>query len=633
MFALSLAPRLYQLDNRSIWMDEDRQAEIAGRGFDLDLVSRAAEQHQPPIDYYAEAIGLALFGVTEHGARVHAALFGALASALLFFLLGRLFHHPLPVLLGTAMFVFDVYMVRYSQEGRPISCGVFFTVLYLVGLHTYLFPRTAGSAASGETPARFFARELLRGVLLFTAVLLFFLSVGFQPIVFVAVSTVALLPGLLRRRLRWRIALVVGITVLAFLAALPILQESMGHGRELIGTASLWDRITGVVESLGAFDKASWWGKYDRLIPHHQTLVAVLALPALLGWLIEWKKNRRHAAVAGGLYLLAFALLYPPAFDIVYRSQISWKVQTRYFLTFQPVLVTGIAGAVFFAVRAVTRVTRHRFAMARWAFCLVVLALFIQAEKQNGITLQAVYQRQERTDWRSLYALFNREGKPRDTAFIMNLTRIDRWSPRFYATQFYYSHRPRQVRLNPLENLPILYARERLNKKHNLFLVTPYGNEKLTADHWQGVQEVAFHRFHKLAVIQVKSRIRMKPHIVKVFDILTGKLTKEESNFRVWHIFAQLKLADGDLPGAAALIQDLRAMDKRRKLSGPVIRPLMRVLNRKQKALRASSPPDPATGLPSPPSLAPSSPASATGKSQGPNDDQSPGSAKRVSAM
>ncbi len=590
VFALSLGLRLYQLDNKSIWMDEDRQAELAGRGFDLALVSRAAEQHQPPIDYYAEAIGLALFGVTEHGARVHAAIWGALAAALFFCLLRRLFRHPLPVLIGTAMLALDVYMVRYSQEGRPIFCGIFFAVLYLYTLHVFLFPHAPlGGPLPAGAPLRRLLEELPRGAVLLIVVFGFFLSVGFQPIVFVGVSSVAMLPGMLDRRIRYRIMIAMAITFLAFLAALPILQQSMGHGEQLIGRTSLWGRLSGVVTNLGAFDRSSWWSKYDRLIPHHQTLIASLALPALLGGFIDWKGKRSVGALTGGLYLLVFALLYPPIFDVIYRSQISWKLQTRYFLTLQPVLIAAMAALTFFSLRAATQLTLRRFKAARWGFCLVILALFVRAEQGNNATLKSIYHRQEKTDWRALYALFQQQGQPRDSAFIMNLMRIDRWTPEFYAMQFYYPKRHRKVRPTRLENLPTQYARNRFHKRHNLFLVTPYGNEKIAADFWKGADEVAFHRFNKLAVIQVKNKGRMNQHITKVFEVLTKRLKKEESNFRAWSLFAQLKLADNDLKGAALLIHDLNAMDKRKKLYGPVIRPLVKMLKRKQKSQRTDN--------------------------------------------
>ena len=201
LFVLSLGLRVYRIDNSSIWMDEDAQAsKILKNTEKVSLVRRAAEQHQPPVDYYAESLFLRLFGTNELGARFHAALWGALASVLFFLLMIELIKRPFEAAFLSLLFVFDSDLIFYSQEGRPISCGVFFAVLLL--FVTCRFTKLKASPDS----------LLVLGAIYFISCTLFLLSVGFQPVVFCFVSLLSALPLLAFRAYRLKVVLLFLLT-------------------------------------------------------------------------------------------------------------------------------------------------------------------------------------------------------------------------------------------------------------------------------------------------------------------------------------------------------------------------------------------------------------------------------------
>ena len=87
IFMIAFLMRLYNIEYRDVWMDEDRQSGYAAQGpFDLDITQKAAAQCQPPLDPFIQSIGISNFGINEMGIRIHTAFLGAL-TVLLFYIL------------------------------------------------------------------------------------------------------------------------------------------------------------------------------------------------------------------------------------------------------------------------------------------------------------------------------------------------------------------------------------------------------------------------------------------------------------------------------------------------------------------------------------------------------------------
>src|SRR6187551_919384 len=227
LFVVALAIRLYGIENRSIWMDEDHQARCILRGkFDLSMLTRSAEQQQPPLDYYLEYLGFEWFGVTPLGARFHAAVLGSLTVLVVYLLLRRVFESRLTILLGTLLALLHPLMLYYSREGRPIACGVFFAVLVLYLLHWFMY---------GEGSVYLL---LLRGGLLGIVACGFMLAVGFQPLIFLASTGLALTPALFVSRLRWRALGAMLCIALGALVALPVLLRVLERATRYVGRTS-----------------------------------------------------------------------------------------------------------------------------------------------------------------------------------------------------------------------------------------------------------------------------------------------------------------------------------------------------------------------------------------------------------
>lgn len=553
IFLIALVPRLYRLGSKNVWMDEGKQAEMAAvNPLDFDLADRAARIQQPPIDIFLQSISIMNFGYNETGIRMQAAILGAVAAVLFFLVLQRIIPNRPAVLLGTLAFIFHPFLIRYSQEGRPISTGIFFSLLYLYFLLESFHPSRSD-------------RKLLRPFFILTAVQVgFFLSVGLQPVVFLLASSICLAPNLMVKERRTLTLFTYLSTAAAFIVSLPIIQMtiSYGAGYNSLEQTSILDMLKNIG---GGFDYVT----VSNIAPFYKTILADYGLffaAALIAGTIGFifNPNRRRYTFPAA-YFTVFFLIFPLIYTVIFRSQISLNIiKQRYYLTFAPVCLALMALAVGLWLsldeKAASLSRRWRHVPA-----VILAALFIYSFVPNLQSVSQVY-KAKKPEWKKMYDIFLYDSEPGDMAYMLNLVRIGRWNPFFRARAFYYSsHHERPVSLREAQQIPAdLKNPELWKSERNIYIVTRYGWEKIKKDFFKGVEGVDVFLFGQLSLIRIKKNPTTKENFISVLRTLKAKLPPHENNYFLYEILISIDLDKGNIESARKNLEVLEAMPGRK---------------------------------------------------------------------
>lgn len=577
LFLVALAPRLYRLDSKSVWLDEAEQASRAAvNPFALNLADLAASNQQPPMDDFFESIFIKNFGYNETGIRMHAALMGALAAVFFFLLLRRIVPGYAAILLGTLIFIFHPFLIRYSQEGRPISGGIFFGVLYLYFLFDFfLRPGT-------DRPVRSFA--------VLTAVqTAFLLSVGFQPVVFLVVSSICLAPNLFSKERRHRTLLAYLSSASAFIISLPILRMVINRGSVYVSGNSILDMLGSLFQGFKHVTASNILPLYRTILGDYFLFFAAAAAAGIFGF-IQYKKGVAPPARMGNYgftssYFLMFFLVYPLIYITMFRAAIdsTFRVKPRYYLSFAPVCLALVAVAVGFSLfpgkktRAVSKTRRYVPILVSG----ILGILFIYSFTSN---LQSVSQRYktDKAEWKKVYDIFLYDSEPGDIAYMLNLVDPKRWQSYFNSKRIYYDRRhARSVVLKRARyNIPADMRNPELWKRgRNIYIVTGAGSEKIKKDFFKGVENIDLFLFHKISVIRVKKGPLTKEHLVSTLRTLKEKLSGKYTSYLLYEILISIDLDRGDIEKAGENIEALEALDRKKRLK-KFITPLKKRLER-----------------------------------------------------
>lgn len=304
-------PHLYSV---SLWIDEVTQfyGDQNLPKFVADPALFAAIQQQPPIDYYLSAFSRILFGANESAVLFHSILFGGLSFFLFLLWLIQIGFPAILAAIPIIIFASHHSLLRFSSEARPISLGVFFSLATLIFSYESL------------------SRRHVSAIFLGASSLLLLNSVGFQPIFFVAVLAVSLLPVCYVRLSKKEAA-----RFLAALALLPILfffptaseiyRESANQNQFFSGPVMgvIWSGVTELEwNSFSSFFKTLNCLKWLPFIP-----LALMVLAAI--WPAARFRRRRREILSWALAGLVFAFLFPLLFRAAW-SLIDWYLHPYY---------------------------------------------------------------------------------------------------------------------------------------------------------------------------------------------------------------------------------------------------------------------------------------------------------------
>jgi hypothetical protein len=289
--------RFHALDRKSLWMDELRQVGYYRSSSVAEVVSKAASQQQPPLDYL---IGYGLYwaglDLSDWWVRFPAAVFGVL-GVLCIVILGVGAAGPAVGLLAGFLAALSPLHIAMSQEARPYTI---FTFLLLLTLLLFVRARVRPRAAN------WFWFGL--------ALLLCLLARAIEPVVLSGVLVLYVLGRLvipLERRPERAVTAAADSTVRVWdLETGKCVRALEGHtdavtrvaltadGRRAVsgsrdGTVRLWDLDTG--ECL-------------RVLPGHASGVTDFSLPSRRSWIETREIPRFWPALCAILIPLALTL-------------------------------------------------------------------------------------------------------------------------------------------------------------------------------------------------------------------------------------------------------------------------------------------------------------------------------------
>lgn len=309
--------RYPELFSFSLWIDEITQFQgywDSPRRVEIDPALFAAAQQQPPADYYLSAFARKAFGMSEAAVLAHAIAFGILnfAAFLLWLIQIRfpLALAPIPILL----FASHHSLLQFSAQGRPISMAVFFALLTLIFTLESVQRRRAGVFALGSS-----------------AILLLY-SVGLQPMFFLSILSVSLLPLLLRHFGRSEAAkLFLALSVIPLLLFSPtvweIYRESVRFDQ--FHSAPFFELWWHALKNLGWESLNAYLGTFW----HALWVLFICPLVFALSGILRAAGYRRFPPAMGSWALAGsiFTVLFPLAFQ-VFWGIINWNNNLYYYV-------------------------------------------------------------------------------------------------------------------------------------------------------------------------------------------------------------------------------------------------------------------------------------------------------------
>lgn len=578
IFISALGLRLFHLDYRDAWMDELAQYSYTQKGtFNPSITTDAATQGQPPLDASLQTLGLLNFGTNETGLRCHAAGLGALSILFFFLLLNHLTHSLFPSTIATLFLTFHPWLIRYSQEGRPISTTITMSIIYLSIL--FFFLKKNQSPLHTAPPPPPLTSSLL---ILISFQTWFILSAGFQPLIFILTSCLALLPLLFSKTFRRPTLFILLSVPLSFLIAYPILKTSIDLNANLyLQTYSPLEKTLSIFNHLFSIPLHDYLDFFQPLTHYFHWLFLLTLIPGIIGLIDTIRHKTMNITSAAFIYFLIFVPTFPLLFYSTFTTLIKTKIKTRYFLSFTPALAALLALSLFFTLHAFLPVIKNKIKTHRaklWNISTltytIITFLFILAFFSNWGKLEDLYKSKNR-EWNKVYELFSNYSTPHDQAYVMNLSPPGQWAPLSFPNKEFY--------LNKTNSYPITIALKDQNAlasdypgflnpnfQGNIFIVFIYGEEKLKPSLFKNLPFIRFYPFYRLPVIQVLNQGQLPQHLTQLFLHLCDHLPIHPSNYLAFQVLFYLHTFNHNFERAGQLLNTLEKMNGNGKLSIPI---------------------------------------------------------------
>ena len=379
LFAAAAAVRLFRLDHFSYGLDEILQAYWVSGDWPFFWKSLRFDAVHPPLDYLVARV-IEPLGPADWARKLPAVAWGLGTVLCLGLLLARR-AGAAAGWVSAVLLAFAPFHVRYSQEFRPYSLGLFFLALSLLLLDRWLERPGAGRLLAVWLASLATAYALyLAAVVLAIAAAAMLVEDAFSPDTGRRQAA--------RRFLAWSPAFVAALAV-AYLPWWPVVLEAARRPPMAAASPASWERW-GRILSFFAFapDDGQPLGRKGPLF-----LLLVTA-----GIVIAWRRP-------GLRFLVVWLFLGLATIEVLGRMHPHYDVSRRY-------LPAGLAFPALGAlpIAALASKPRRRVAAA------LVLALVLVFDLRS----LGVYFRDGRADWRTLADYLRRESPPRERVFTEN---------------------------------------------------------------------------------------------------------------------------------------------------------------------------------------------------------------------
>jgi hypothetical protein len=198
----------------------------------------------------------------------------------------------------------------------------------------------------------------------------------------------------------------------------------------------------------------------------------------------------------------------------------------------------------------------------------LVVAAFLTYSIISSMDTLSFFYKTKNAEWKKVYNIFKYNSEPGDIAYMLNLVKIDRYSPYFLSTNFYYNENEfRPVILNHARDIPSHLKDSKIwNQKRNIYLLCSYGWEKIKKQYFKGMKNVKLFRFVALSLIRIQVKPDSPEDFIFTLRMLKEKLPETESNYLIYQILIQIDLDNGNIEDARKNIKILELANKRKKL-------------------------------------------------------------------
>lgn len=128
--------RFYNIDVRSLWLDEAITVNLAQSGIKDIILNRASTGIHPPLYFIFIRTWILVFGDSEVALRSFSAIFSTLSIPLIYMLTSKVFD-SVTAIISALLFAFSPFQLYYSQEARMYPLLTFFLVLSLYLLYKW----------------------------------------------------------------------------------------------------------------------------------------------------------------------------------------------------------------------------------------------------------------------------------------------------------------------------------------------------------------------------------------------------------------------------------------------------------------------------------------------------------------
>ncbi|MFK5892375.1 MAG: hypothetical protein QM504_04040 [Pseudomonadota bacterium] len=413
LFLFSLMLRTQGLDFESLWMDEVRQVSYYKAPF-FDMFKYSALQQQPPLDYWIGHL-LFLFYDSDFTARLPAAVFGSFSVVLLASLLSRYVNLWLALAVAVifSLLPFNLY---FSQEARPYSIAIFFTLLFIWFID-YL------NNINHTKLSHYGILLIITSLYLFTRTL--------SPLVVVVVSIVFFTMwmfvnvykyGLVGSRLNKKLFFIIITLILACIIFLPILFKIVSvSSRYAHGGASIG--LDFFASGFSHFKILPMWEAYITQTEPLGLIVFFLVASGL-SFLI-WKQKLNSFLLIFALFLLIGSVFLH---SFIFHAKTNFPLRPPYAIYLLPFCCIILALILDNIIQATAKIKNSQMVVKMLLASLFLNTLASSIDFKN---------KRVKTDWRGLSEYINLTYSSEQLLLFKSFTSEDEWDPSTYGFNRY----------------------------------------------------------------------------------------------------------------------------------------------------------------------------------------------------
>lgn len=553
---LALILGAYQLDSVSIWLDEEIQ--VAASTSTFQSVVKGAAFTQVPLNYYYTALAFKIFGYREWGFRIISVLAYSGSVFLLYLIARHVFRRRHGACLFTLVYLSTPFLIRYAQEARPYTFGLFCQMLFI--LVSIRFFRLKN-----------YKEQIRYAPALFACTTFFYLSLAFQTWIFTAAWVLALLftPKAWQRKQAFIIYC--GTLLVASLAIVPnliilisrskmFLHHDLNPTRVIPLKQFLWDVILNI----------------NGVFRYYSSLLPFFFGAAIFFIVLNRSLNRRADREVGALrFITILCTIYFVLFCGAFSLLVNYSLNTRYLIFIVPMT---LALAVLVSNHAIQQGLKILPSKNRYFLFSMKAGAGLFLIGLNFWELPNFYSHHWSYYWnidvRSMYQYFSEQAEEGDVAYVIAYQNPNNWEQVGFLGSEFYLEQNNKIRLlskwlntssRSSSEQMLKHIREEKPPKH-VFLQFSHATEAESLIDFYAQGRPNTHCFvlsKGIYVCKLTVRRNLLHTLTDFLDLLKNVSPEKEKAFRVYDNLISLAREEGNRAKCVSLLNELKSINSK----------------------------------------------------------------------